>query len=114
MVASPASEPAQALLSRGVDARIYAAQPANAACMLIALLLFLVGIVLIISNPILGLIPGVLLVIIALVVGVLSLLGKGLGAIAAIGSTKTCPDCRSKIPSAAAVCRYCNYRYQQQ
>lgn len=79
--------------------------------MLIALLLFLVGIVLIVSNPILGLVPGVFLIAIALVVGVLSLLGKGLGAIAGVGSTKTCPDCRSKIPSSATVCRYCNYRY---
>jgi hypothetical protein len=79
--------------------------------MVIALLLLLVGMVLIVSNPILGLIPGVILIVIALVVAVLAMLGKGVGAVASIGSTKTCPDCRSKIPSDAAVCRHCNYRY---
>jgi hypothetical protein len=81
--------------------------------MLIALLLFLVGVVLIVSNPILRFIPGVLLIVVAIVVAVLAVLRKGLGAVAGIGATKTCPDCRSKIPSAAAVCRYCNYRYPQ-
>jgi hypothetical protein len=35
----------------------------------------------------------------------------GLGAVAGIGSTKICLECRSKIPSAATVCRFCNYRY---
>lgn len=81
--------------------------------MLIALLLIVLGIVLIASIPILGLIPGVILIVIGVVVGVLSLLGKGIGAVAGIGSTKTCPDCQSKIPSAASVCRYCHYRYPQ-
>jgi hypothetical protein len=71
----------------GINARAcrYAALSADVEHrMLIALLLFLVGVVLIVSNPILGFIPGL-----------------------------TCPDCRSKIPSAAAVCRYWNYRYPQ-
>lgn len=80
--------------------------------MLIALLLFIVGVALIVMNPILGLIPGVILIAISIVVFVLAILGKGLGAITGIGSTKTCPECRSKIPSAAVVCRYCNYRYR--
>jgi len=82
--------------------------------MLIALILFVVGIILIFSNPILGLIPGILFIAIALVVFVLALLGKGIGAVAGIGSTKTCPDCRSKIPSEAVVCARCGYRYEAQ
>jgi hypothetical protein len=82
--------------------------------MLIALILFVVGVILIVSNPILGLIPGILFIVIALVVFVLALLGKGIGAVAGIGSTKACPDCRSKIPSDAVVCAHCGYRYREQ
>jgi uncharacterized protein UPF0547 len=79
--------------------------------MLIGLLLILVGIVLIVSNPLLGFVPGILLIVIGLIVGILGTLGRGIGAIASIGSTKTCPDCRSKIPSDAVVCRHCGHRY---
>ena len=67
--------------------------------MLAALILFLIGIFLIFVNPILGLIPGILLILLSIVVLVFALLGRGIGAIAGIGSTKTCPDGRSKIPS---------------
>jgi hypothetical protein len=66
--------------------------------MLIALILFIVGIVLIFSNPILGLIPGILFIMIALVVFVLALLGKGIGAVAGIGSTKTWPGLSLEDP----------------
>jgi hypothetical protein len=79
--------------------------------MLIALVLILFGIFLIVVNPFLGFIPGILLIVIGLVVGVLALLGRGVGAVLGIGSTKVCPDCRTKIPSGASVCRYCGYRY---
>lgn len=79
--------------------------------MLIALVLVLVGVILIVSNPLLGLIPGILLVVVGLVVGILAMLGRGIGAIAGIGSRKTCSECRSQIPSAAVVCRHCGYRY---
>ena len=79
--------------------------------MLFALVLLVVGILLIVANPILRLIPGILLIVLAIVVGVFALLGKGLSAVAGIGSEKTCPECRSKIPSDAVVCRYCNFRY---
>ncbi len=64
-------------------------------------------------NPILGLIPGILLIILSVVVFVFALLGRGIGTIAGIGSTKTCPDCRSKIPSDASVCAHCGYRFEQ-
>jgi hypothetical protein len=79
--------------------------------MLIALVLILFGIFLIVVNPLLGFIPGILLIVIGLVVGVLALLGRGVGAVLGIGSTKVCPDGRTKIPSGASVCRYCGYRY---
>ena len=78
---------------------------------LISLVLLLIGIMLIVVNPILGLIPGLLLIVIAIVVFVLAVLGRGISAITGIGSTKSCPDCKSKIPSDATVCRHCGYRY---
>jgi UPF0716 family protein affecting phage T7 exclusion len=79
--------------------------------MLIAALLLIAGIVVIIINPIFGLIPGILLIVASIIVGVLALLGKGIGAILSIGSKKTCPECRSEIPTEATVCRVCGYRY---
>jgi hypothetical protein len=79
--------------------------------MLIALLLVLFGIFLIVSSPILGFIPGILLILIGIVVGILAFIGRGVGALLSVGTTKLCPDCRSRIPMAAAVCRHCGYRY---
>ena len=81
--------------------------------MLAALILFLIGIFVIFVNPILGLIPGIMLILLSIVVLVFALLGRGIGAIFSIGSTKTCPDCRSKIPSGPSVCSNCGYRYEQ-
>ncbi len=80
--------------------------------MLIGLLLFVAGILIIVANPLLGFIPGVLLIVIGIVVMVLGGLARGFGAILGIGSTKTCPECRSRIASDAVVCRYCGYRYR--
>lgn len=53
--------------------------------MIIAVLLVLVGLALIITNPLFGLIPGILLIVLGIVVGVLAALGRGLGAIFSIG-----------------------------
>jgi hypothetical protein len=53
--------------------------------MIIGLLLVIIGIAIIISNPILGLIPGLLLVVIGIVVGVLGFLGRSIGAILGMG-----------------------------
>ena len=72
----------------------------------------MIGIFLIFVNPILGLIPGILLILLSIVVLVFALLGRGIGAIFGIGSTKSCPDCRSRSLD-ASVCPHCGYRYEQ-
>lgn len=79
--------------------------------LLVAVLLVLIGFTLIVSNPILGFIPGILMIVVGLVLGALGLVGRGIGAVAGIGSTKVCPDCNTRIPAAARVCRHCGYRY---
>jgi hypothetical protein len=53
--------------------------------MLVGLLLVIVGIAIIVSNPILGLIPGLLLVVVGIVVSVLGFLGRSIGAILRMG-----------------------------
>ena len=80
--------------------------------MLVGLLLLLVGIALIVMNPILGFIPGILLIAFGIVAMVLGGLARGGLAILRLGTTKTCPECRSSIPISATVCRYCNHRFQ--
>jgi hypothetical protein len=53
--------------------------------MIVAALLVLLGILLIASNPLLGLIPGLVLVALGIVIGVLAMLGRGLGTIIGLG-----------------------------
>jgi hypothetical protein len=79
--------------------------------MLLAILLILMGIGLIVAIPLLGWIPGIVLILIGVIVGILALVGRGVGALASIGTTKRCPDCRSKIPVDANVCRHCGFRF---
>ena len=79
--------------------------------MIIGLLLLLLGLFLIVSHPILGFIPGVLLIVFGIVVMVLGGLGRGVGAVAGIGTRKTCPNCGSTIPRQARVCRHCGYGF---
>jgi ribosomal protein L40E len=80
--------------------------------MVVGLVLFILGILLIVSNPILGFIPGLLLIVIGIVAMVLGGLARGAFAVLRMGTTKTCPECKSSIPISATVCRYCNHRFQ--
>jgi hypothetical protein len=79
--------------------------------MLVALILIVLGVLAIASIPILGWIIGLLLILVGIAVAVLAMLGRSIGAIVRAGTTKTCPDCKSQIPSDAKVCRHCGYRY---
>ena len=79
--------------------------------MIIAVLLIIVGIVLIASIPILGWILGLVFIVLGLAVAVLAMVGRGLGSLAGFGGSKTCPQCGSRIPAGANLCRYCGYRY---
>ncbi len=74
--------------------------------------LILVGIVILVTNPSWGLIPSFLLIVIGLVFGIMALLGKGVAPRGSgMGPTKACPQCRSRNPMDAAVCRTCGHRY---
>ena len=80
--------------------------------MLIGAVLLVLGIALIIAHPLLGLIPGLLLIafgIVALVLG-----GIWRGGIAALrfGTSKTCPQCHSSVPLDAAFCSTCGHQFQ--
>jgi ribosomal protein L40E len=80
--------------------------------MIVGLVLFVVGILLIVSHPILGFIPGLLLIVIGIVAMVLGGFARGASALLRMGTTKTCPECKSAIPMSATVCRYCNHPFQ--
>lgn len=77
--------------------------------MIIAALLVLIGIMLIVSNPLLGFIPGILVIVMGVVVGVLAGLGRGVGALLSLGAT-TCPSCRMRVPSDAVAGWFCGSR----
>jgi ribosomal protein L40E len=77
---------------------------------LVGLVLFMIGIIVIVSNPFLGFIPGILLIVVGIVAMAIGGFGKGAMAMLRLGSTRTCPECRSSIPAMANVCRYCGHR----
>ncbi len=79
--------------------------------MLIAIILIVLGVLAFASIPILGWILGPILILLGLAIAILASLGRSLGALFRVGSTKTCPDCKSQIPSDAKVCSHCGYRY---
>lgn len=80
--------------------------------MLVGLVLVVLGIFLIVNQPILGFIPGILLIVVGIVVMVLGGLARGAFAILRAGTMKTCPECRSSVPISATVCRSCNHHFQ--
>ena len=80
--------------------------------MLIGLVLFVLGIVLIVSHPLLGFIPGVLLILLGVVAVILGTMARGALAVWRIGTSKTCPECRSQSRTSAVVCRYCGHRFE--
>jgi hypothetical protein len=53
--------------------------------MIIGVLLVLLGVLLIISSPIFGFLPGLLLIVVGIVIGILGFLGRGIGAILGLG-----------------------------
>lgn len=79
--------------------------------MVIGVVLLVIGLWLIVSHPILGFIPGLFLIVIGIVVLVLGGIARGTFALLRLGSSKTCPECRSAIPNAASVCRFCGHRF---
>jgi ribosomal protein L40E len=80
--------------------------------MVVGLVLFIVGILLIVSHPILGFIPGLLLIVFGIVAMILGGIARGGLALLRLGTMKTCPECRSSVPLSATVCRYCQHRFE--
>ena len=74
----------------------------------VAIAFFVVGIILILINPMVGLVPGAFLIVVAGVLGAIGLVAKRFG----IGYQKRCPECMTKIPLRDSVCRHCGYRYE--
>jgi DNA-directed RNA polymerase subunit RPC12/RpoP len=79
--------------------------------MLIGCLLMVLGLFLIVINPILGTIPGVLLILAGIAMAILGGLFRTVSVLAG-GGSKTCPDCRSRIDKRATVCAHCGHRFE--
>jgi hypothetical protein len=75
--------------------------------MLIGCLLVVFGLLLFLVNPLLGIIPRVLLIAAGVAFMLFGGIFRGVSAVTG-GGNKTCPQCKSKVPRSATVCRYCN------
>lgn len=81
--------------------------------MLIAVLFMVAGLVVMVWNPVWGLVPSFLLLVVGVMIAIVSMLGGRSRAFVEVGSTKSCPECRSRIPPAATACARCGHRYVQ-
>jgi hypothetical protein len=79
---------------------------------IVGVVLVVVGIALIWSNLILGLIPGLILIALGIVALVISGVWRGGLAVLRFGSTKSCPACHSAVPTSAAYCATCGHQFQ--
>ena len=81
--------------------------------MQIAVLMIIAGVVLMVWNPIWGLVPSFLLLALGVMVAIVSLLGGRSSAFVEVGSTKACPACRARIAPAAIACAQCGHQFAQ-
>ena len=92
--------------------------------MIVGLVLLILGVALIWNNLILGLIPGLILIVIGIVAIVVGGLWRGGLAVLRAGSanggsttgpggpTKVCPACHNAVASSAAFCPTCGHQFQ--
>ena len=89
--------------------------------MILGIALVLIGLVIFFVLPVVGWIPGALIVLFGAFLVVMNIVKTGARATAAAAkagyrtaTTKPCPDCKTRIPADATVCASCGYRYGAQ